>query len=103
MPGDIVKSHYFLEFLDLNKPELIEENELHAFDDDDRFAVWHAWHTLKAWPDFNGKGFRSEVFRNGWDGMGLKERMRHITRTLHSFLPADYRESLAILMPALFR
>ena len=28
MPGDIVKSHYFLEFLDLNKPELIEENEL---------------------------------------------------------------------------
>ena len=27
-PNDIVKSHYFLEFLEFNSPELIEENEL---------------------------------------------------------------------------
>jgi 3-methyladenine DNA glycosylase AlkC len=45
----------------------------------------------------------ARVFDDGWTARELKQRMRHVTTTLHSFLPDDYRAALDILRRALPR
>ena len=48
---------------------------------------------------FNSKGFRESIFDTDWDEKELKDRMRHISQTLHRFLPNNYQKSLEILKP----
>lgn len=39
------------------------------------------------------------IFDESWPRKELKERMRRITRTLRRFLPEDFRDALAVLLP----
>lgn len=50
------------------------------------------------YPPFNGEVLTSAVFDEQWEYRTLKERMRHITLKLNDGLPADYEESLDLLM-----
>jgi 3-methyladenine DNA glycosylase AlkC len=49
---------------------------------------------------FDGETFTSRIFDADWEARALKERMRHITVTLHDFLPAGYRAALDVLRRA---
>ncbi|MGG0517503.1 DNA alkylation repair protein [Priestia aryabhattai] len=49
---------------------------------------------------FDQKAFRELVFQQDWEDLGLKERMRRITLSMHEVLPADYEEALHILYKA---
>ncbi len=56
------------------------------------------------YPAFRQKAFLDDVFDADWNGRELKQRIRHITTVLHSHLPQNYSEALAILrqtIPAL--
>ena len=44
----------------------------------------------KAYPSFNSAKFGKRIFNDTWNGKELKQRMRHISQTLHKFLPDDY-------------
>ncbi len=50
--------------------------------------------------EFDAKGFIDHVFDHNWENRDLKQRMAHISRTLHKFLPGDYPETVAILKKA---
>ncbi len=50
-----------------------------------------------AYTKFDSEKFRGCIFDEEWDNKELKQRMRHISQTLHKFLPSDYRESIKIL------
>ncbi len=60
---------------------------------EDLVAVVQEFH-----PAFDRAAFLSGIYDNSWDALELKERMRHTTRTLHEFLPGDYRAALDILL-----
>ena len=49
------------------------------------------------YPEFDEEGFIKSVFNPYWDNLELKGRMRHITQTIHTHLPADFETSLYIL------
>ncbi|RXK86063.1 DNA alkylation repair protein [Filimonas effusa] len=51
----------------------------------------------KAIPGFNRKIFIKAIYTPAFEDMELKERMRHTTLTLHSFLPADFENAVALL------
>ena len=46
---------------------------------------------------FNSGQFTERIFDKEWDTRELKDRMRHISVTLHSFLPPDYKKAIEIL------
>jgi 3-methyladenine DNA glycosylase AlkC len=50
---------------------------------------------------FNREAFIASVFGDAWEVRELKERMRHITISLHDVLPEEYRTALDILRRAL--
>ncbi|MDH5464076.1 MAG: DNA alkylation repair protein [Thiovulaceae bacterium] len=54
----------------------------------------------EAYKDFNSDAFTATVFDAQWDALELKERMRHISRTLEEFLPSEYPKALSILKKA---
>ena len=57
-------------------------------------------HTVESmYPQFDSETFTKKVFDETWDSRELKERMLHISKTLHAFLPADYRAAVDILKP----
>jgi len=47
--------------------------------------------------DFNIEGFIATAMDETWEGLKLKARMRKITETLGSYLPASYEASIEIL------
>lgn len=47
--------------------------------------------------EFDASGFEGAVFDSSWDELELKQRVRHIAKTLHLFLPQNYQKSLGIL------
>ncbi|MBT30318.1 MAG: DNA alkylation repair protein [Thalassobius sp.] len=49
------------------------------------------------YPDFDGVKFSEKVFDKVWESKELKQRMRHITEVLHTFLPQNYRASADII------
>ena len=49
---------------------------------------------------FDEGQFQQAVFDSNWQQRELKQRLRHITETLHRFLPSDYLKSLEILKSA---
>lgn len=50
-----------------------------------------------AYRKFDSEAFQKHIFDDTWNKKELKERMRHISKSLHKFLPGDYREALRIL------
>ena len=52
------------------------------------------------YPAFDGETFNRAIFDDKWESRELKDRMRHITISLHDCLPDDYIEALAILREA---
>ncbi len=51
----------------------------------------------KAYRLFDQQSFIKSIFDNDWASKALKQRMRHITQTLHKHLPDNYRTALEIL------
>jgi len=51
------------------------------------------------YPEFKANRFKKAVFCSSWDELELKDRMAHISKQLHEFLPDDYSEALSILKP----
>ncbi|MFK5986489.1 MAG: DNA alkylation repair protein [Pseudomonadota bacterium] len=51
----------------------------------------------KYYPDFQGDKFKTAIFDNNWKDKELKQRMRHISQTLHLYLPVEYVQALEIL------
>jgi 3-methyladenine DNA glycosylase AlkC len=47
--------------------------------------------------------FKEAVFDTSWQKKELKERMRHIAATLHTFLPDSYETSITLLKEAYLR
>ncbi len=52
------------------------------------------------YPSFDNSKFIKSIFDNTWESLELKERMRHISKTLGKFLPQDYKKSIEILIKA---
>jgi len=52
----------------------------------------------KVVPAFEKEKFTKEIFNKGWAEKELKQRMRHVTLTLHSHLSSDYKENIKVLL-----
>ena len=48
--------------------------------------------------NFKKDEFKKAIFINSWEGFELKQRMRHISKTLGVFLPFSYKEQIDILI-----
>ena len=48
--------------------------------------------------DFKKDDFKKAIFINNWEDFELKQRMRHISKTLYEFLPFSYKEQIEILI-----
>ncbi|MFN8344925.1 MAG: DNA alkylation repair protein [Spirosomataceae bacterium] len=48
-------------------------------------------------PSFDKQDFMAQILTEEFDGMELKERMRHTTQVLHRFLPGDFSEAVALI------
>ena len=49
-------------------------------------------------PNFDCQDFIFRVFDNQWSDLELKQRVRHITRALHHFMPKDYPTAIKYLV-----
>lgn len=49
-------------------------------------------------PAFEKNHFLETVFTSEWDQLELKQRMRHITKSLKQHLPENYQKAITILM-----
>ena len=49
---------------------------------------------------FDTQGFLNAVFDEEWEGLELKQRMRHVTGCLRNALPDNYERALEILVRA---
>jgi len=49
------------------------------------------------YPSFDKNSFVASIFDTKWQDKELKQRMRHISETLHVFLPNKYEEAIRIL------
>ncbi len=54
---------------------------------------------VKVHSTFDETAFSKRVFDKAWRKKELKQRMRHISETLHEFLPDDYSKAINILKP----
>lgn len=54
---------------------------------------------LSAYPNFDAEGFMTRIYDDQWENRELKDRLRHITVSLHATLQMPYRKALEILMP----
>lgn len=48
-------------------------------------------------PNFNKSKFLNAIFTTDFEGMELKERMKHTSKVLHQFLPGDYRKNIDLI------
>lgn len=48
--------------------------------------------------NFKKDEFKKAIFTNAWEDFELKQRMRHISKTLYEFLPFSYKEQIEILI-----
>lgn len=51
----------------------------------------------KEYPLFDVKAFTKTVINHNWQHMALKQRLRHITQTIHTYLPIPYPKQIKIL------
>jgi len=49
-------------------------------------------------PDLNERLFLSQIMDDEWDNKALLQRMRHVTKTLKDYLPADYQSAVAKIL-----
>ncbi|PRM98618.1 DNA alkylation repair protein [Aliarcobacter cryaerophilus] len=54
----------------------------------------------KNYKDFKIDEFKKAIFINSWESFELKQRIRHISKTLKAFLPFSYKEQIDILIEA---
>lgn len=54
----------------------------------------------KSYPDFDKESFVLDVFCPQWQQKELKQRMRHITKTINFHIPKSYKDSIKILKDA---
>ena len=47
---------------------------------------------------FNKKLFLEKIYDSDWESFELKQRMRHISTTLHSFLSRDYKSAVETIL-----
>lgn len=52
----------------------------------------------QAYPSLDEQEFIARIFDKEWEQRELKQRMRHVTHTLASFLPPSYEDAVRILM-----
>ncbi|HCO66573.1 MAG TPA: DNA alkylation repair protein [Dysgonomonas sp.] len=52
-------------------------------------------------PDFDARGFVSQIMDDEWENREYKQRIAHITTILRKFLPADYKEAVAKILELL--
>ncbi|MBP6812584.1 MAG: hypothetical protein KA138_13745 [Saprospiraceae bacterium] len=52
----------------------------------------------QVWKDFPTQKFLHQVFDKNWEGLELKQRVRHISHVLRTQLPANYPDALDILV-----
>jgi 3-methyladenine DNA glycosylase AlkC len=52
------------------------------------------------YPLFDSAAFTQTVFDHEWENRELKERVRHISLSMHAHLPASYKEAVGILSRA---
>lgn len=57
---------------------------------------------INNYANFDKNSFIASVFDENWCKKELKQRMRHISKTLHRFLPSRYEESISILKNTFF-
>jgi len=50
-----------------------------------------------SYSEFKKEKFTESIFNDKWTDKELKQRMRHIAKTLHEFLPFKYSENIRIL------
>ena len=50
-----------------------------------------------SYKDFKKDDFKKAIFIDSWESFELKQRMRHISKTLGVFLPFSYKEQIEIL------
>jgi 3-methyladenine DNA glycosylase AlkC len=48
-------------------------------------------------PSFNKQRFISQIFTGDFEEKELKERMRHTSQTLHSFMPSDFKKATSLI------
>jgi 3-methyladenine DNA glycosylase AlkC len=48
-------------------------------------------------PEFNSREFILRVYNNEWPDLELKGRIRQISRSLHPFLPSDFKDASVII------
>jgi len=53
-----------------------------------------------AWDDFDKKKFSKLIYTNEWKDLELKQKMRHLSNTLKTVLPEDFKECCKILKSA---
>jgi 3-methyladenine DNA glycosylase AlkC len=49
-------------------------------------------------PDFDSNSFSISLFNEEWEQLELKQRMRHITYTLNSYIPGSFQDQVTILL-----
>ncbi|HYG52211.1 MAG TPA: DNA alkylation repair protein [Flavobacteriales bacterium] len=52
----------------------------------------------KAHKDFDRKTFLKKIHSNEWDEYELKQRMDHVAKVLHMFLPADFKKAVPVIL-----
>ena len=52
----------------------------------------------KIYVEFDSENFTNAIFIDEWEDKELKQRMRHITVTLHQYLPQNYNKALDVLI-----
>jgi 3-methyladenine DNA glycosylase AlkC len=53
----------------------------------------------KHYKPFKQEAFLQNVFNKQWQTLELKQRMRHISQTVHQYLPVSYQKQIEILKP----
>ncbi len=51
----------------------------------------------QVYPEMDTEQFLKQIYDESWSTRELKQRMRHITVTLHQVLPMDYHETISIM------
>lgn len=49
-------------------------------------------------PQFNTKAFLNQIYDAEWENRELKQRMRHITEVLHTYLSSNYKKNVKTLL-----
>jgi 3-methyladenine DNA glycosylase AlkC len=53
--------------------------------------------------DFDASGFLSDILNDEWDNMELKQRMRHISTTLHAYAFESFEQNVDLLLSIMSR